>query len=96
MDKRNILLPKDLKGYVDAKVASGEYADASDVVRHGIRLLMEDEANRLEWFRVAIAEGDADIRAGRTFSSAEVREKLALRQATGPGSHKNPGGDSVS
>lgn len=96
MDKRTILLPKDLKGYVDAKVASGEYADASDVVRHGIRLLMEDEANRLEWLRVAIAEGDAAICAGKTFSSAEVRERLALHRASVAGPHRNTDGDSVS
>ena len=60
----------------DAKVASGEYAHASEVVRDGIRLLMQEEARKLEWLRAAIAKGDADIAAGRTYTPKQVRKHL--------------------
>lgn len=57
MGTRNISLPPDLEAYVEAKVNSGEYAHASEVVRDGIRLLMQQEAEKLEWLRDAIAKG---------------------------------------
>ncbi|MGA7354965.1 MAG: type II toxin-antitoxin system ParD family antitoxin [Candidatus Cybelea sp.] len=79
MGTKNISLPKELEAYVDAKVESGQYAHASEVVRDGIRLLMKEEAEKLEWLRNAIALGEADIAAGRTFTSQEVRKQLAQR-----------------
>lgn len=67
MGTKNISLPPELEQYVDAKVESGEYAHASEVVRDGLRLLMRQEAEKLEWLRTAIAEGLA----------SPVREDLA-------------------
>jgi antitoxin ParD1/3/4 len=80
MGTKNISLPRELEEYIDAKVASGEYAHASEVVRDGVRLLMQEEARKLEWLRNAIAEGEADIAAGRVFSSSEVTKELARRR----------------
>ncbi len=80
MGTKNISLPTELEAYVDAKVASGEYAHASEVVRDGLRLLMQEEARKLEWLRNAIAEGEASIAAGKTFTGAEVRKELAKRR----------------
>lgn len=77
MGTKNVSLPPELEAYIDAKVASGEYAHASEVVRDGLRLLMQEEAEKLEWLRAAIAEGLADIDAGRVYTPAEVREHLA-------------------
>jgi putative addiction module CopG family antidote len=56
MGTKNISLPKELEAYINAKVASGEYAHASEVVRDGVRLLMQEEARKLEWLREAIAK----------------------------------------
>jgi antitoxin ParD1/3/4 len=81
MGTKNISLPQELEEYIDAKVASGEYAHASEVVRDGIRLLMRQEAEKLEWLRNALAEADADIAAGRTTPADEVMEELAMRRA---------------
>jgi len=64
MGTKNVSLPRDLEEYVDAKVASGEYSHASEVVRDGLRLLMRHEAEKLEWLREAIAQGVADIERG--------------------------------
>ena len=57
MGTKNISLPPELEEYVEAKVASGEYAHASEVVREGLRLMMRQEAQKLEWLRYAIEEG---------------------------------------
>jgi antitoxin ParD1/3/4 len=80
MGTKNISFPEELEAYVDAKVASGQYAHASEVVRDGIRLLMREEAQKLEWLRSAIAEADADIRAGRTLSAEQVDKELARQR----------------
>lgn len=47
-----------LARFVETKVAEGRYASASDVVRAGLRLLEEQEAN-LDSLRAALAEGEA-------------------------------------
>ena len=80
MGTKNISLPEDLEAYVDAKVASGEYANAGEVVRDGIRLLMREEAEKLEWLRNALAVGEADIKAGRTVPAEDVPSELARRR----------------
>ncbi|CAO4181246.1 CopG family transcriptional regulator [Methylorubrum populi] len=38
---RNIALTHELEGYIKDQVASGHYANASEVVRAGLRLLIE-------------------------------------------------------
>ena len=38
---RNISLTAELEGYIRAQVATGHYSNASEVVRAGLRLLME-------------------------------------------------------
>jgi antitoxin ParD1/3/4 len=77
---KNISLPAELEAYVEAKVASGEYAHASEVVRDGLRLLMREEASKLDWLRNAIAESEASIAAGNTISPAQLRKELARRR----------------
>jgi predicted transcriptional regulator len=41
---------------------------------------MQEEVEKLEWLRSAIAEADADIAAGRTFTAKQVREELTTRR----------------
>lgn len=67
MGTKNISLPDELERYVEAKVASGEYAHASEVVRDGLRLLMQREAEKLDWLRTAIAEGIASADRGELY-----------------------------
>jgi antitoxin ParD1/3/4 len=81
MGTKNISLPSELEDYVDAKVASGEYAHASEVVRDGLRLLMREEAAKLEWLRTEISKGQADIAAGRVVTSEQLRRELKRRSA---------------
>jgi antitoxin ParD1/3/4 len=63
MGTKNISLPPELEEFIDAKVASGSYAHASEVVRDGLRLMMRAEAEKLEWLKDAIAESQADPRS---------------------------------
>lgn len=72
MGTKNISLPEELENYIDAKVASGEYAHASEVVREGVRMMMNAEATKLEWLRSAIAEGIASADAGDVVAFDEV------------------------
>lgn len=76
MATKNVSLPAELEEYIDAKVASGEYAHASEVVRDGVRLLMSQEAEKLEWLRAALAEGMADLEEGRVTPSGKVLEEV--------------------
>jgi antitoxin ParD1/3/4 len=79
MGTKNISLPSELEEYVDAKVESGEYAHASEVVRAGIRLMMQREAEKLEWLRNAIAEGLADVESGNVIPDDRILEEVEKR-----------------
>ena len=58
MDKNTSLnLGDHFWSFVEAKVAEGRYASASDVVRAGLRLLEEQEA-KLAALRAALIEGE--------------------------------------
>jgi antitoxin ParD1/3/4 len=79
MGTKNISLPPGLEAYIDAKVASGEYAHASEVVREGLRLMMRTEAEKLEWLRHAIVESVASADRGELFTGEEVLEYIKRR-----------------
>jgi len=58
---RNINLTPQTNTFVDEKIRSGRYANASEVVRAGLRALEEDEqeeAARLEALRSALIAGE--------------------------------------
>jgi len=79
MGTKNISLPRELEEYIEAKVASGEYAHASEVVRDAVRLLMREEAEKLEWLREAIAEGIAATDRGDLVTSKDVVAEVKRR-----------------
>ena len=60
MPTRNINLTPKMDEAVEKWVESGQYANASEVVRAGLRALEEDEVEqkvKLEGLRLAIVEG---------------------------------------
>jgi len=77
---RNVNLTDELDQFVLAKVESGRYENASEVVRAALRILEREERRyeaKLAALRAAIDEGDASgIAKGNVFE--RVREKLNL------------------
>ena len=53
--KRTVSLPAEQSAYIDAKVAGGDYASASEVVRAGLRALKERDAAIERWLVEEVA-----------------------------------------
>jgi len=81
MPTRNVNLTDELEHFVRAKVKSGRYENASEVVRAALRSLEKEEQQhraKLAALQAAIDEGDASGPArGDVF--ARVRRTLRLR-----------------
>lgn len=84
MPTRNINLTPQMDTYVDDKVRSGEYANASEVLRAGLRALEQAEREdraRLEGVRSAIQAGeDSGVADGDVLG--EVRNWVRRRALT--------------
>jgi antitoxin ParD1/3/4 len=80
MPTRNVNLTNDLDHFVAAKVKSGRYENASEVVRAGLRTLEREEQQykaKLAALRAAIDQGDASgIARGNVFG--RVRKAIKL------------------
>jgi antitoxin ParD1/3/4 len=81
MPTRNINLTQQMDRYVDAKIQSGEYANASEVLRAGLRALEQAEREdlaRIEALRSALSAGEeSGIAEGVVLD--EVRERIRRR-----------------
>ena len=85
MPTRNVNLTDELDRFVLAKVKSGRYENASEVVRAALRTLEREEQEyeaKLASLRAAIDKGDASggIAAGNPF----VRVRKALKRPLQP------------
>ena len=85
MPTRNVNLTDELDSFILARVESGRYENASEVVRSALRTLERDEQQyeaKLGALRAAIDEGDASGDAdGDVF--ADVRQSLDLQPTQG-------------
>jgi antitoxin ParD1/3/4 len=82
MSELKVGVPETIGAMIDVKVASGEYATASDYVSDLIlrdQALAEEDAKWLEALDVSIAQGLADCEAGRVFDLEEVFAELESR-----------------
>jgi antitoxin ParD1/3/4 len=75
----SITLPKDMAEVIKAKVASGEYATESEVIRDGIRVLMARDRVMEHWLREQVAPAYDALKADptRAVASTRVRARLA-------------------
>jgi len=76
MPTRNIVLTNHQATFVEGLVNSGRYQNASEVLREGLRLVEQREAEdtlRLQALKAAVQVGIDDMEAGRyqTFDSAQ-------------------------
>ena len=75
----NVSLTPELEQFVSAKVESGRYNSASEVVREALRLLEEHDAARaaqLAEFNGELGRRLASLDRGEAVSPAEARAKL--------------------
>ncbi len=75
----NVSVGKDFEKFVKGKVASGDYASVSEVVRDGLRLLKERELileARLQALRGEIQKGVDQAVAGELLDGPAVMEEL--------------------
>jgi antitoxin ParD1/3/4 len=75
MPTRNVVLTNHQASFVEQLVSSGRYQNASEVLREGLRLVEQreaEDASRLEALRSAVKVGIDDIDVGRfkTFDTA--------------------------
>ena len=75
----SITLPTEMAGLVKSKVACGEYATESEVIRDGLRALMARDRAMESWLRNQVAPAYDALKAdpSRAVSIADVRAKLA-------------------
>ena len=77
----NVSLTDELSEFVKAKVSSGRYTSASEVVREALRLMEQTEAARLAFLQHAWAEGQASGDAGEVdFSNIKTEARRALKK----------------
>ena len=83
--RKTISLTAKDDAFIAGQVDSGEYGNASEVVRAGLRLL-EQEQLKLAALRQAIDEGDRDAAAGRAtaYERGQLAERLKARLEAKP------------
>jgi len=69
--------------FIEAQLASGRYADASELVRDALRLL-ETRERRFGALKTAIEQGIADADAGRVHEADDVFDELLDELAAAP------------
>jgi putative addiction module CopG family antidote len=81
----SITLPKEMADIVKTKVAVGEYATESEVIRDGLRVLMARDRAMENWLSQSVGPAYDALKASpaRAVPLAKVRARLAAE-------HKKP------
>ncbi|MGH7878716.1 MAG: ribbon-helix-helix domain-containing protein [Steroidobacteraceae bacterium] len=74
----SITLPTEMAEAIKAKVASGEYATESEVIRDGLRVLMARDRAVEHWLREQVAPAYDALKANpsRAITVKQVRARL--------------------
>jgi antitoxin ParD1/3/4 len=83
VEKRTFSLPAEQAAFIDARVASGAFASASEVVRAGLRALQERDAAVERWLREDVAPTYDAMKAdpARALSGDELLARIRKRHA---------------
>ncbi len=78
----SITLPLDMAEIVEDKVKSGAYASASEVLRDGIRALLEREAAVERWLREDVIAGHREYmqEPSKAVPSAALLDRIKARR----------------
>lgn len=74
----NVNLTEEMAGFVAEEIASGDFANASEVVRNALRLMKRDresEAERLALLKLELAAGLRQVERGE-FSERGVAQRV--------------------
>jgi antitoxin ParD1/3/4 len=79
----SITLPNEMAEAVKAKVATGEYATESEVIRDGLRALMARDRAMQSWLREQVVPAYDALKAdpSRGVTADRVRARLAAERA---------------
>ena len=77
----NFSLPKAMEAFIRKQVKSGRYGNASEVVRDGLRLLIDSSTARSQRAVALKAEIDKGIRSGKPIEEDVVFERLMKARA---------------
>jgi antitoxin ParD1/3/4 len=72
---------KHFEGFIEKLIESGRYSTASEIIRHGLRIIEEREQRReakLEWLRKEIQKG-LDSGPSREFEPKALAEEIKAR-----------------
>lgn len=85
----SITLPIAMAEQVKAKVESGQYSSESEVIRDGLRTLIERDAVVDAWLRdrVAMDLDELDTNPSSAMNGAQIRARLARRNQTNAAPH---------
>ena len=80
----SITLPTEMAGLVKSKVACGEYATESEVIRDGLRVLMARDKAMESWLQNQVGPAYDALKAdpARAVTTAQVRARLASEHKT--------------
>jgi len=86
----SITLPNNMADALKARVASGEYASESEVIRDGLRALFAREDAIEAWLQNEVVRTYDALRAdpSGTISSQDMRSRLAKLHASRSGEHQ--------
>lgn len=78
----SITLPNEMADLVKAKVAAGEYATESEVIRDGLRTLVARDKAGESWLREQVVPAAKAMQAdpSRGITTAKVREHLIRKR----------------
>jgi putative addiction module CopG family antidote len=79
----SITLPHDMAQAVEGKIRSGAYASVSEVVRDGVRALLERDAAVERWLREEVAPGHAEYLSdpSKAVPAEDVLGRIKARRA---------------
>jgi antitoxin ParD1/3/4 len=81
MPTRNVNLTDHFDRFIEARVTSGRFSNASEVVREGLRLLeqrVEEDKAKLKWLRAAVRQGLDEVASGEATEFHSIEEMGAL------------------
>lgn len=77
----SITLPNEMADLVRAKVAAGEYATESEVIRDGLRTLLARDRAVEDWLRATVAPAYDALKADPSRALSAVHVRTALSRA---------------